>query len=249
VLCPPSLLVALNILEGLFFTAHGVRSISLSYAQQTNFTQDVAAVWALQRLADRWLPDVDRHIVIYTYMGVYPRTIAGARALLEQSARLARTTGAGRLVVKTTAEAQRIPTVEDNVAALEAAAVTPPDHLPHDPGGDVDGEAEEIHNEARTLIEAVLELRPSISAAIGEAFRRGLLDVPFCLHPDNANRTRTQIDDTGRLRWADIGSMPITPVGQTGRVRAHQLLSMLSYMRRRFDAARSVSASPSTGPQ
>lgn len=232
-LCPPSLLVALNILEGLFFTAHGVRSISLSYAQQTNFAQDVAAVRALKRLADRWLPDVDRHVVVYTYMGVYPRTIAGARALLEQSALLARTTGAQRLVVKTTAEAKRIPAIEDNVAALETAATTPFEH-PR-PDLDDDGEADAIHDEALTLVEVVLELRSSVAAAIGEAFRRGLLDVPFCVHPDNANRTRTRIDETGRLCWADSGGMAISPARRTGPVRAHQLLSMLSYMRHRFD--------------
>lgn len=32
-LCPPSLLIAITVLEGLFFRRHGLRSISLSYAQ------------------------------------------------------------------------------------------------------------------------------------------------------------------------------------------------------------------------
>ena len=71
-LCPPSLLVAVSLLEGVFFRTHGLRSISLSYAQQTSPAQDREAVAALRRLADEFLPDVDWHVVIYTYMGLFP---------------------------------------------------------------------------------------------------------------------------------------------------------------------------------
>ena len=74
-LCPPSLLVATSVLEALFFVQHGLRSVSLSYAQQTHPVQDIEALAALDRLATELLPDVvDRHIVLYTYMGVFPRT-------------------------------------------------------------------------------------------------------------------------------------------------------------------------------
>ena len=120
-LCPPSLLVAISVLECMFFRQHGIRSVSLSYAQQMNADQDCEALLALRQLADTLLPDVESHIVIYTYMGVYPRTATGALSLLAESARLAVRTGASRLIVKTAAEAHRIPTIADNVNALEAA--------------------------------------------------------------------------------------------------------------------------------
>src|SRR5207247_55293 len=100
-LCPPALLVALSVLEGLFFRDHGLRSISLSYAQQTSYRQDVAAVRALRTLANHHLAGLDWHVVIYTYMGVYPRTYAGARELLRESVQLAVTTGSERIIVKT----------------------------------------------------------------------------------------------------------------------------------------------------
>lgn len=126
-LCPPGLLVALSLLEGLFFVRHGIRSVSLSYAQQTDPAQDAEAVRALRRLAAEFLPaDVDRHVVLYTYMGVFPRTARGATRILEASARLAVRAGAQRLIVKTAAEAHRIPTVLENVRALETAAATAP---------------------------------------------------------------------------------------------------------------------------
>ncbi|HWO63423.1 MAG TPA: methylaspartate mutase, partial [Umezawaea sp.] len=233
-LCPPSLLVALSVLEAVFFRAHGVRSVSLSYAQQTNPDQDAEAVRALRALAARLLPDVDWHVVVYTYMGVHPATPGGARLLLVDSARLAVRAGAARLIVKTVAEAHRIPTIAENVDALEAAAaaaaLVEPDESVVDTG---------VLAEATALVDAVLELSADPGAALLAAFRRGLLDVPYCLHPDNAGRARSYLDGDGRLRWSSVGAMPIarsaasgttTPLGSTG------LLSALNFVAHRYDS-------------
>ncbi len=235
-LCPPGLLVALSVLECLFFRQHGIRSVSLSYAQQTNSDQDTEALLALRRLATQWLPDVDWHIVVYTYMGVYPRTPAGATGLLEQAARLAVQAGAARLIVKTVAEGYRIPTFAENVAALETAALAAEGCLT------IAGDAADtgIHAEASALIEAVLDLGPDLGAALAAAFRRGYLDVPYCLHPDNAGRARSYLDSTGRLQWSSIGSLPIRGVvGPTdsAKLTAAGLLASLSYVERTFDNA------------
>jgi methylaspartate mutase epsilon subunit len=235
-LCPPGLLVALSVLECMFFRQHGIRSVSLSYAQQTNAEQDAEAVLALRRLAAEWLPDVDWHLVIYTYMGVYPRTADGAALLLEEAARLAVRTGAARLIVKTVAEGYRIPTFAENVDALETAALAA-DHCTTMTGSLVDTG---IHAEASTLIETVVELGPDLGRALAEAFRLGYLDLPYCLHPDNAGRTRSVLDGSGRLQWARIGSMPIrNVVGPTGsaKMTAAGLLASLSYVERSYDSA------------
>ena len=236
-LCPPSLLIAISVLECLFFRQHGVRSVSLSYAQQTSPDQDREAVLALRRLAAELLPDVDSHVVIYAYMGVYPRTTQGASALLAEAARLAVRTGAARLIVKTTAEAHRIPTIADNVDALETAAAAAAEerHLPV--GGSPSDTG--VYAEARALVEAVLDLGPDLGRALGDAFRLGYLDVPYCLHPDNAGRTRAHIDASGRLNWSDIGSMPIREVVRPAKVEltSTELLASLSYVERKFDDA------------
>ncbi|WP_188188806.1 methylaspartate mutase [Nonomuraea sp. SYSU D8015] len=234
-LCPPGLLVALNILEGLFFLEHGLRSISLSYAQQTNHRQDFGAITALRRLARERLAGADWHITIYTFMGVFPESALGARSLIEESARLAASTGSERLIVKTVAEAFRIPTIAENVQALRwataAAAGAEPD--------DDDDAAEAVYREAGTLIDAVLDQHANIGQALIGAFRKGLLDVPYCLHPDNANQARTTIDSAGRLQWASTGRMPIATgrAGAEPRVSAADLLTMLDYHRRRFDGS------------
>jgi methylaspartate mutase epsilon subunit len=234
-LCPPGLLVAVSVLEGMFFRQHGLRSISLSYAQQTNAEQDREAVLALRRLAAELLSDVDTHIVVYAYMGVYPRTFCGANALLAEAARLAVRTGAARLIVKTTAEAHRIPTVAENVAALAAAAEAAAGCRPES-GNTADTGT---YAEARALVDAVLDLGPDLGHALASAFRLGHLDVPFCLHPDNAGRARGRLDRDGWLRWSRTGAMPLRPDPLAGDAAptSSALLSALSYVEHKFDDA------------
>lgn len=234
-LCPPSLLVAVSLLEGLFFRSHGMASISLSYAQQTNPAQDREAVAALRALAGRFLSDVDWHVVIYTYMGLYPLTTGGAEALLDESVRLAVAGGAERLIVKTAVEASRIPTVEENVRALERAASIAAEA---DGANPASAAGTATLAEATALVEAVLGLDACLDVAIVEAFRRGILDVPFCLHPDNRNEARSVIAQDGRLEWLDTARMPLPEQRHRGdALSVAGLLEMLTYTSARFDRA------------
>ncbi|MGW3960849.1 methylaspartate mutase [Amycolatopsis sp. NPDC005003] len=236
-LCPPSLLVAVSVLEGLFFRQHGLRSISLSYAQQSNADQDREAILALRRLATELMPDLDWHIVLYTYMGMYPRSSAGGTRLLREAAGLAVRTGAARLVVKTLAEAHRIPTVAENLRALEVAAAAARQCAPATDGPVADSG---IYSEARELVGAVTGSSDDLGRALADAFRLGHLDVPYCLHPDNAGRSRSYLDRDGRLHWSQTGSMPVRaetrPLRGTEQTAAG-LLASLSFVQRRFDDA------------
>ncbi|MFE6880401.1 methylaspartate mutase [Streptomyces sp. NPDC057677] len=240
-LCPPGLLVAISALEGVFFHRAGLRSVSLSYAQQTNPEQDRQAVRALRRLAAELLPDTDWHVVVYTYMGVYPRTTRGAHALLADSAELAVRAGGQRLIVKTAAEAHRIPTVAENVRALRIATeaarrAAATAGAENGEGGD-DETGNPVYAEARALVDAVLDLHTDLGSALLKAFERGYLDVPYCLHPDNAGRSRSHIDAAGRLTWSNIGAMPIGRVaGRSGaRLTATGLHDALTFVQRRYD--------------
>ncbi|HEX5543453.1 MAG TPA: methylaspartate mutase [Micromonospora sp.] len=237
-LCPPALLIALSVLEGLFFHQHGLRSMSFSYAQQTSPAQDDEAVAALARLVAELLPDVQTHLVVYTYMGVFPRTRSGASRLLAESARLAVRGGAARLIVKTTAEAFRIPTIAENVAALACAAAAARAEQPAEQGA---GPATDtaIYAQARAIIDAVLETSTDVGKALVTSFARGYLDVPYCLHPDNAGRTRGCLDASGWLRWQRIGALPIRDSADliTGAtMTSTELLTALSYMEKIYDA-------------
>ncbi|MEE1929020.1 methylaspartate mutase [Streptomyces sp. TRM 70351] len=246
-LCPPGLLVAISVLEALFFRRHGLRSVSLSYAQQTSPAQDEEAVTALGRLAAELLGDTEWHLVIYTYMGVFPRTAGGAALLQRDAARLAVRTGAARLIVKTAAEAHRIPSVEENVAALEStyrqAGLEQRERTapPADTG---------IYAEARALVEAVLCLDADPGRALVRAFARGYLDVPYCLHPDNARRSRSCLDGAGRLQWADAGAMPVgrRPAGGPAALDSAGLLRALGRVSAEYDRRAATGPAGGTPP-
>ncbi|NEE11743.1 methylaspartate mutase, partial [Streptomyces sp. SID7499] len=166
----------------------------------------------------------------------FPRTPGGAIGLLRDSAVLAMRTGTERMIVKTPAEAHRIPTIQDNIHALEEAALAAAGPYAR---ADAAGAEFGVLAEARTLVDTVLGLHPDVGRALAEAFRRGLLDVPYCLHADNANRSRSYIDDRGSLQWHSTGAMPIgaTPVPGRDRLRADDLLGMLSHTQESFDRA------------
>jgi len=233
-LCPPELLIALSVLEVLFFAQHGIRSVSLSYAQQTNPIQDVEALRALQILAERYLGGLDWHLVLYSWMGLFPSTRAGARRLLNESVTVACSADVGRLVVKTSVEARRIPTIAENVSALETA------HALVDgfEGAAIGGGDTGILDGASSLLDNVLNEAEDLSRAIPLAFERGHLDVPYCLHPDNPNRARSYVDRRGWLQWSHPGTMSLVAPRMRRKLAdptAHELLAMLSYNRRRFD--------------
>ncbi|MGP3689471.1 methylaspartate mutase [Streptomyces sp. IBSNAI002] len=250
-LCPPSLLVAVSVLEALFFRQHGLRSLSLSYAQQADPRQDEEALTVLGRLAGEMLPDVDHHLVLYAYMGVFPRLPGGARLLLEDAARLAVRAGAARLIVKTTAEAHRIPTVGENIRALETAAAAA-GGTPYTGFQCSEAQDTGIEAEARALIGAVLELDADIGRALVRAFAAGYLDVPYCLHPDNAGRARTSLAPDGRLRWSSIGSMPIAGLADDGPrppiLGSAGLISALSQVQRTYDARAETQSAVGAAP-
>jgi methylaspartate mutase epsilon subunit len=240
-LCPPAMLLAITVIEGLFFVQEGIRSLSLSYAQGYSTSQDLGALFALRRLAAEFLGDAHWHVVVYCFMGKFPETRGGARRLIEESARIAVRGGAERLIVKTAAESRQIPTIEDNVDAIrwshQAAAETSRGGI---------GEAESFHAEvlyaqAKALIEHVLSLDPALARGIEIAFSHGHLDVPYCLHPDNLNQARSWIDEQGTILWADPGKIPFPPhlkdtiFRHRAVVRSADLGKMLSFNQEKYD--------------
>ena len=240
-LCPPSLLIATSVLEALFFVQHGLRSVSLSYAQQTHPVQDIEALAALDRLATRAAAGRrgPAHRALHVH-GRVPARVAGARSLLADSARIAVLGGAQRLIVKTETEAHRIPTVAENLAALTAAAdwaahARRDTDLPDRHAVDFS----QVLDEARTLVQAVLALSPDVGRRWCRRSRRGTLDVPYCLHADNAGLTRGAIDADGRLYWAHAGRMPvrIAAGNRATAVTSSGLLRMLNHTADRHDRA------------
>lgn len=231
----PALLNALSILEGLFFHQADLEDISLSYAQGYNSTQDLAAVSALKRLANQYFPkNLKWHIVIYTFMGLYPKTHEGHQAILLESLHLATFSKAKRLIVKTHEEATKIPSFESNFEALSFASEKQ-SSIGSIPLDEDEEEDEIIFTQSQKIIESVLDLGENIGNCLSMAFEKGLLDVSFCLHPDNAKKTSTYIDDKGYIRWSNTGNLNLDSIKKEKKVCSSRLMKDLSYNRNRFD--------------
>lgn len=239
-MCHPSLLVAVGLLEALFFQKCGIKSISLSYAQQYSLVQDLAALRALARLAKEYLsPHTCTHLVVYTFMGLFPLSPQGHAGILRDSVWLARLGGARRLIVKTDQEAYGLPTIASNMEALALAntfARSAPPFLQED-----HGEEERIYAQAKILIDETLALSENIGRAFELAFKKGIIDIPFCMHPDNLRQAFCDIDACGYLQWKATGNMPITACKEEiktanfNKITAKSFLEMLAFNRTRYD--------------
>ncbi|MBM3468359.1 MAG: methylaspartate mutase [Alphaproteobacteria bacterium] len=241
-LCHPTILVALGILEALFFQKNGLKDISLSYAQHYNLSQDLAAVAALKRLANIYIShEISWHIVIYTFMGLFPQTVKGYNGIVEESVQLATHAGARRLIVKTQEESTQISTLSANLSALKQAH----ELYNSSPSFEMSEDKEEeelIFEQAKAIIDAVLNLSSEIETSLYKAFQAGYLDVPYCLHPDNRRLASCAIDKEGYMQWISIGKLPI-PI-QSGRLypfsfhtlTSKEFLQMLAFNRMKFDS-------------
>jgi methylaspartate mutase epsilon subunit len=240
-LCHPSILVSLGILEALFFSQSGLRDISLSYAQHYSLTQDLAAVAALRRLAALYLgAEVCWHIVVYTFMGLFPETLQGYEKILKESAHLAVLSGAKRLIVKTYEESRQIPSVASNLKALKKAhefSTCLPENIIYDAE-----EEDIIFSQAKALIDSVLNSHQDIGAGLYQAFQDGRLDVPFCLHLDNRRLATCMIDQNGYLQWISPGKLPIilkknkSGASAISSLASSKFLEMLAFNRQKFDS-------------
>lgn len=166
-LVPPSIAVVANLFEAMLAAECGVKSVTLGYAEQGNRRQDLAAVRVLKRMTREYLQsrdiqDVAISVVWHQYMGPFPRSETKSRELLLGSARMAVRSGAVRLMLKTYAEAWRIPDVEDNFESLQLVKAA---CLGEAGSGETALDAEDLLEEE--MIEA--EVRCVVDAALAAA--------------------------------------------------------------------------------
>ncbi len=247
-LCPPSLKIALNLLEGMFFAHHGVDNISFSFAQGANLDQDLGALTALRQLATIYLPEVRSDIVVHTYLGALPQTDNGFHRLLEDAVGLASRGGAARLVIHPRGAPSPTPHELDKALgwAMQAActpqqprggsrALNPafrfaPHTRPREAGWTLSPRgsnfADIIVREACSIIEATRALHHNIDHALELAVTNGFIDIPGCLHPQNRGLTTIRYDRSGALLWADTGRLPFpTDLAARSHMRPNSLLA------------------------
>ncbi|MGI5170239.1 methylaspartate mutase [Spirillospora sp. CA-253888] len=211
VLVPPSISLAVSVLEAVLASARGVRCLSIAYPQGGHLEQDVAALRAIPVLASRYLPaGVRVHAVLHQFMGVFPRLRPHAEDLILYGAVIARLGGASKVVTKTYQEAMGIPDAEANAAGLRLAARarSPILDLLRADEERVRRELDWTLDEVAALVEPLLEA-PSLPRAIVGAFAEGRLDIPFSASRHARSDVVPARDDEGAIRYLSPGALPL----------------------------------------
>ncbi|MFG2605983.1 methylaspartate mutase [Streptomyces sp. NPDC048514] len=213
VLVPPSISLAVSVLEAVLAVRAGVRCVSIAYPQGGHLIQDVAALRAIPELAARYLgPDVLVPAVLHEFMGVFPRLRRHAEDLILYGALVARLGGAWKVITKTHQEAAGIPDTRANVEGLRLAdrANSPLLGFVTVDEDRVGAERDRVLAEVDELVAPVLGRGGDLKAAIVDAFAEGTLDIPFSA----SRHARSQIipgrDRDGAIRYLSAGSLPFS---------------------------------------
>ncbi|MEV5880316.1 methylaspartate mutase [Streptomyces sp. NPDC052101] len=213
VLVPPSISLAVSVLEAVLAVRAGVRCVSIAYPQGGHLVQDVAALRAIPELAARYLgSDVLVPSVLHEFMGVFPRQRGHAEDLIFYGALVARLGGAWKVITKTYQEAAGIPETEANVEGLRLAerANSPLLGFVTVDEERVGAERERVLAEVDELVAPVLGRGGDLKAAIVEAFAEGRLDIPFSASRHARSEIIPGRDREGAIRYLSAGSLPFS---------------------------------------
>lgn len=210
VLVPPSISLAISVIEAVLAARAGVRCISVSYPQSGHLVQDVAALRAIPVLARTYLPpEVDVHAVLHEFMGVFPKKRGNAEDLIFYGVLVARLGRASKLITKTYQEAFGIPDTHANVEGLRLAdrANSPLLDFVRADEERVADELSWIVDEVADIVEPVLAA-PDTMTAVVDAFAAGRLDIPFSASRYAKSEIIPKRDAEGAIRYLSTGSLP-----------------------------------------
>ncbi len=209
-LVPPSIAIAIGIVEGQLAATQGVRSVTLGYGQVGNVVQDVAALRALKKLGNEYLPDdVCVTTVFHEWMGGFPPDEARANGVISLGGMTAAIAQPDKVITKSPQEFQGVPTKEANAAGLRTTRQII--DMAIEQNIDIDGideEQELIERETHCLMDTILKHGDGdVAWGTIKAFESGALDVPFAPSDSAAGAVLPARDDDGRVRifeWADL---------------------------------------------
>lgn len=217
-LVPPSISHAVAVIEGILAAEQGVKNITLGYGQCGNLFQDVAAIKALEQLADEYFAkhgynDCTLTTVFHQWMGGFPQDEAKAFSVISWGAAAAALAKATKVIVKTPHEALGIPTKEANAQGLRTTKqmINMLSDQAFPLTTEIDAEVAIIKAETRCILDKVFELGNG-DYAIGtvRAFEAGVLDVPFAPSQYSLNKILPARDNNGAVRLFDVGNLPFT---------------------------------------
>ncbi len=212
-LVPPSVTIAICIIEGLLAATQGVRSVTLGYGQVGNVVQDVAAIRAMDALGEEYLPDeVTVTTVFHQWMGGFPRDEARAQGVIGLGSATAAIAEPDKIITKSPQEAKGVPTPEANARGLRTTKQTLRMLADQavEPDG-VDREQEIIEQTVRSMMDAVYAAGDGdVARGTVRAFEAGKLDIPFPPSDAAAGDMLPARDDDGRVRMLKFGNLAVS---------------------------------------
>ena len=217
-LVPPSVSNTVAILEALLAAEQGVRNITVGYGQCGNMIQDIAAIRALEQQTEEYLKrfgynDVFVTTVFHQWMGGFPADEAKAFGVISVGAATAAMAGATKVIVKTPHEALGIPTMEANAQGIRDTVMTlnmlKGQRMPM--SNELQTELNLIKAETKCMLESVYEVgKGDFARGTVEAFKLGIIDVPFAPSKYNAGKMMPARDNFGAVRYLMTGNIPFT---------------------------------------
>ena len=217
-LVPPSISNTVAILEALLAAEQGVRNITVGYGQCGNIIQDVAAIRALEEQTEEYLKkfgynDVFVTTVFHQWMGGFPADEAKAFGVISLGAATAAMAGATKVIVKTPHEALGIPTMEANAQGIRDTKMTlnmlRGQRMPM--SKELEMEIKIIKAETKCMLDSVYEVgKGDFARGTVEAFKLGIVDIPFAPSKYNAGKMMPARDNQGAVRYLMPGNLPFT---------------------------------------
>ncbi|MFT7286151.1 MAG: methylaspartate mutase epsilon subunit [Halieaceae bacterium] len=213
-LVPPSITIVIQLLEMLLSLEEGVKSFSVSFAQQGSMNQDIVTGAVLRKLATHYAREIGYedaaiHLVYHQWMGAFPTNQSYAVQLINLSTVIASMVGADKIITKTREEATGIPTKEANAKTVADTryCLRILNGLP----SVVDEQEEEILTlEVHAIMEAVFnDPADTLWRKVFNCIKNGVIDVPFSPHIINHNAMITIRDEHKNIRIIDRGRVPI----------------------------------------
>jgi len=217
-LVPPSISNAVGIIEALLAAEQGVKNITVGYGMGGNIVQDVAAIRTLQEQTDFYLKkygynDCVVTTVFHQWMGGFPQDEAEALGLISMSSTVAALSGATKMITKTPHESIGVPTKEANGIGIKASKIVT--KLLQDQKfpecEELKEEMDQIKKEVDCLLECVYKVgEGDLAVGTVEAFKQGLIDIPFAPSKYNAGLILPARDSKGCIRILEFGKLGFT---------------------------------------
>jgi len=216
-LVPPSIAIAIGIIEALLAAEQGVRNITVGYGQCGNVIQDIASIQMLQELTDEYLKknhyDVFVTTVFHQWMGGFPQDEAKAAGLIAMASTVAALAGATKMITKTPYESIGVPTKEINAYGIKTSkmvvSLLKDQKMPSSQQLKI--EKEQIRREVNSMLKTVYELgNGDLAQGTIKAFELGVIDVPFAPSKQNQNKVLPARDNEGCVRILEFGNLGMT---------------------------------------